>query len=63
MVTENNLWRLQSDKLRASSPHWSTRSVRSLDISSNIPQVAVTMDNEDSPWGGQTEALPIPSEI
>ena len=38
--------------LRAPSPQWSIATVRSLDISSHIPGIAVEMDAEDSPWGG-----------
>lgn len=34
------------------SPQWSIITVRSLDISSNIPSRFANMDTEDSPWGG-----------
>ena len=39
---------------RSISPPWSITTVRSLDISFHIPQVAevIGMDAEDSPWGG-----------
>ncbi|KAG7009958.1 vacuolar protein sorting-associated protein vps5 [Physcia stellaris] len=37
--------------LRPSSPQWSIATVKSLDISSHIPKIAVAMDAEDSPWG------------
>ena len=38
---------------RAYSPQWSITSIKSLDISENIPKVVKKMDAEDSPWGGQ----------
>ena len=42
----------RASALRAPSPQWSIATVRSLDISSHIPAIAVEMDAEDSPWGG-----------
>ncbi|MCJ1420712.1 Vacuolar protein sorting-associated protein 5 [Xylographa parallela] len=36
---------------RAYSPQWSITSIKSLDISENIPKVVKKMDAEDSPWG------------
>ena len=33
------------------SPQWSTTTLKSLDITLNIPSV-IAMDAEDSPWGG-----------
>lgn len=42
----------RASTLRAPSPQWSIATVRSLDISSHIPGIAVGMDAEDSPWGG-----------
>ena len=38
---------------RPPSPQWSIATVKSLDISSNIPKI-VAMDAEDSPWGGMS---------
>lgn len=43
--------------LRPPSPQWSIATVKSLDISSHIPKIAVAMDAEDSPWGGKLPAL------
>ena len=37
---------------RPLSPQWSITTLRSLDISSNIPKLSTAMDAEDSPWGG-----------
>lgn len=34
------------------SDQWSITTLRSLDISGNIPRAPVRMDAEDSPWGG-----------
>lgn len=34
------------------SDQWSITTLRSLDISGNIPKAPVRMDAEDSPWGG-----------
>ena len=42
--------------LPPSSPQWSIATVKSLDISSHIPKIAVAMDAEDSPWGGMLPA-------
>ena len=33
-------------------PRSSTDTLRSLDISLNIPRIILPMDTEDSPWGG-----------
>ena len=44
----------RASTLRAPSPQWSIATVRSLDISSHIPGIAVEMDAEDSPWGGKS---------
>ena len=33
-------------------PRCSTETLRSLDISLNIPRIVFPMDAEDSPWGG-----------
>lgn len=38
---------------RPPSPQWSIATIKSLDISSNIPKI-LTMDAEDSPWGGMS---------
>ena len=38
---------------RPPSPQWSIATIKSLDISSNIPKI-VAMDAEDSPWGGMS---------
>ena len=44
---------------RPPSRQWSISTVKSLDISSNIPKIAVAMDAEDSPWGGMLIPPPI----
>lgn len=50
MLGEN----LRPPRKGASSPQWSITTIKSLDISSNIPKVVENMEAEDSPWGGQT---------
>ena len=49
--------RLQSLPLKADYHYWprcSTDTLRSLDITHNIPRIIYPpMDTEDSPWGGQ----------
>ncbi|MCJ1298355.1 Vacuolar protein sorting-associated protein 5 [Hypocenomyce scalaris] len=42
---------LAANERRPASPQWSIITVRSLDISSNIPSRFSNMDAEDSPWG------------
>ena len=44
---------------RLPSPQWSIATIKSLDISSNIPDLAVAMDAEDSPWGGTSTPVPM----
>ena len=43
----------QKHALAPPSPPWSIATIKSLDISSNIPNIALAMDAEDSPWGGK----------
>lgn len=40
------------DSTTPDMPRCSTDTLRSLDISHNIPNIVLSMDAEDSPWGG-----------
>ena len=42
-----------NDATADSKPRGSTETIRSLDISHNIPRIIFPMDAEDSPWGGR----------
>ena len=37
---------------QSSAPRASIDSIKSLDVSNNIPRILSPMDAEDSPWGG-----------